>query len=192
MCGEHPYTGNEDTVAWGSSPHVRGTRHFGQVDALLPGIIPACAGNTSAPCRARPSARDHPRMCGEHRGEAPPRGVDLGSSPQVRGTPSGTLPTAHGTGIIPACAGNTVQTDAYIGSDGDHPRMCGEHSGAPNCMATRMGSSPHVRGTRMTELPLHRLHGIIPACAGNTERPAEPCAGGGDHPRMCGEQQMID
>ena len=49
------------------------------------------------------------------------------------------------------------------------------------------GSSPRVRGT----LALHdlalALSGIIPACAGDTGRPARRCTPWRDHPRVCGE-----
>ena len=133
-----------------------------------PGIIPACAGSTAVLYNAaaetlgssphvrgalssgrRPStpARDHPRMCGEHR--------------------QGPLHLLPALGIIPACAGSTrerfkAENDRKgssphvrgaleaVGPDaeliGDHPRMCGEHPAVTASEVPAGGSSPHVRG----------------------------------------------
>ena len=111
----------------GSSPHVRGTRPIRAVHVPEPGIIPACAGNTSHSAVSLRVRRDHPRMCGEHLGPAAHVGAAPGSSPHVRGTPLTMLAQQGATGIIPACAGNTqTQTGRKVRS-GDHPRMCGEH-----------------------------------------------------------------
>ena len=106
-------------------------------------------------------------------------------------------------GIIPAYEGNTGQRmgmkPPHRGSfphdahhqfvNGDHPRMCGEHSilsatngasrgSSPHVRGTQhpgyfyfgglVGSSPHVRGTLDVEQLECLADGIIPACAGNT------------------------
>ena len=66
MCGEHTCVAATHHRLTGSSPHVRGapaTHHDFQIET---GIIPACAGSTSACSRACSRTRDHPRMCGEH------------------------------------------------------------------------------------------------------------------------------
>ena len=172
MCGEHEVVKPDVRETLGSSPHVRGTRHFGQVDALLPGIIPACAGNTSAPCRARPSARDHPRMCGEHRG-------------------GGGSPTGGWFGIIPACAGNTLGSRHMVFYAWDHPRMCGEHVRKVVRRHRPAGSSPHVRGTLVPYGWRREPVGIIPACAGNTFVRRIVRWVWSDHPRMCGEHRIV-
>ena len=93
----------------GSSPHVRGTPNGEPVDYEAAGIIPACAGNTSLKSGLQWFPWDHPRMCGEHAGFE--CGVDrlLGSSPHVRGTPTGGATRLDRRGIIPACAGNTLR-----------------------------------------------------------------------------------
>ena len=85
MCGEHGGIGGAVDVNWGSSPHVRGAPDDFKYFAAALGIIPACAGSTSAKrSRLKPS-RDHPRMCGEHcRCPAVPC-PNPGSSPHVRG-----------------------------------------------------------------------------------------------------------
>ena len=69
----------------------------------------------------------------------------------------------------------------------DHPRMCGEHLGLAIGLQPRLGSSPHVRGTRGRWFAFWRSCGIIPACAGNTAVLTDSCFSKRDHPRMCGE-----
>ena len=65
--------------------------------------------------------------------------------------------------------------------------MCGEHV-TIECRDTRIiGSSPHVRGTRVSCSCGSRVRGIIPACAGNTLRYSRMTWSLWDHPRMCGE-----
>ena len=65
--------------------------------------------------------------------------------------------------------------------------MCGEH-GLSGCGSIRLvGSSPHVRGTRVHEGGALFLDGIIPACAGNTDASIAGTRHARDHPRMCGE-----
>ena len=187
MCGEHSARRYCRGKEWGSSPRVRGTRddYLGQDEHQ--GIIPACAGNTATPMRHEASPRDHPRVCGEHprwlRGSI----IARGSSPRVRGTPCPLVLQLQRTGIIPACAGNTAELLEELLNDGDHPRVCGEHP--PQCRKPddRPGSSPRVRGT-LPVVAEHLLrHGIIPACAGNTDFAALLVLPSRDHPRVCGE-----
>ena len=69
----------------------------------------------------------------------------------------------------------------------DHPRMCGEHLLQVVQRPRRTGSSPHVRGARIVVDWTVYDPGIIPACAGSTQRNRDYCLLSGDHPRMCGE-----
>ena len=220
----------------GAHPRVRGEHSTSGASALLAaGIIPACAGSTviygtyvvgsmgSSPhARGAPStslipiwtARDHPRMRGEH----------------VLG-----LVLRHaGDGIIPACAGSTifwsVRTTAGTGSS-PHARGAPAHRSRP--YRPPVGSSPHARGALSaprTRCPPARDHprmrgehhrggrlgtpvpGIIPACAGSTipwtlslmkSQGSSPHARGAlathllsgaqgrDHPRMRGEHVRL-
>ena len=66
VCGEHHHVVQLVGVPQGSSPRVRGTRIRHVIEPAVPGIIPACAGNTFRPGRIRAARRDHPRVCGEH------------------------------------------------------------------------------------------------------------------------------
>ena len=66
VCGEHIAAMTPEQRAAGSSPRVRGTQSCGAGAGKEPGIIPACAGNTSARAPSSRLPRDHPRVCGEH------------------------------------------------------------------------------------------------------------------------------
>ena len=148
VCGEHiPYTTYGRTCQ-GSSPRVRGTQFLRFGASIVPGIIPACAGNTSLNTKCLRVGRDHPRVCGEH-GYYREGGC-------IRG------------GIIPACAGNTLNLRHSALFKRDHPRVCGEHVRIRNLYDPPAGSSPRVRGTRPVRHHAMRKPGIIPACAGNT------------------------
>ena len=147
MCGEHPSSGTRHNFKSGSSPRVRGTRCLVHGLQHLYGIIPACAGNTRSESSERWPPGDHPRVCGEHFFGTPNRACALGSSPRVRGTLGGFLSSVIGTGIIPACAGNTRTPLPSSNVLRDHPRVCGEHIDVIEYAGGYKGSSPRVRGT---------------------------------------------
>ena len=154
------------------------------------GIIPACAGNTSAAHASASMRREHPRMRGEH--ERTP-GSHLhfgGSSPHARGTRSATCFLKINARIIPACAGNTRAEALACQVHRDHPRMRGEHSSASSVQTLCPGSSPHARGTLVARVRIRIVPGIIPACAGNTDDAVVVWCERGDHPRMRGEHTV--
>ena len=152
MCGEHPRSLRSGRVRRGSSPHVRGAPILGRRQSLAVGIIPACAGSTSSRHTKPPQYRDHPRMCGEHFLGVLLVGLGQGSSPHVRGALRVDLGTDLARGIIPACAGSTDVVKRLCKSTRDHPRMCGEHTRWAHCLPATRGSSPHVRGARVSRL----------------------------------------
>ena len=87
VCGEHVVVGLHMAENQGSSPRMRGTRFRRRIVVGAIGIIPAYAGNTIWLTRAPNTARDHPRVCGEHKYGLPVRLPIPGSSPRMRGTP---------------------------------------------------------------------------------------------------------
>ena len=117
---------------------------------------------TEAPLGGEPRRRG-----GVHAFFVWPCALAVGSSPHVRGAPYEGDEFITSLGIIPACAGSTRPVVNLLRDKGDHPRMCGEHSG---------------RAERAFPRP-----GIIPACAGSTLDCGGSLSGRGDHPRMCGE-----
>ena len=131
--------------------------------------------------------RDHPRMRGEHLGKPFELVGWQGSSPHARGTLAGNMTVRVSPGIIPACAGNTVQSGEDDASPVDHPRMRGEHFSWSMTVSDSSGSSPHARGT-LDDADWDAEHaGIIPACAGNTQASRRSTVSQPDHPRMRGE-----
>ena len=108
MRGEHGGFSAKVAESKGSSPHARGTPVTVMWRLSSLGIIPACAGNT--PCRASLPIGDgdHPRMRGEHFGIEVAHFIHEGSSPHARGTHGQSSEAEGYEGIIPACAGNTV------------------------------------------------------------------------------------
>ena len=175
----------------GSSPRVRGTPWPTWATAWRTGIIPACEGNTLDLGANRRCRGDHPRVCGEHSPNDLPGAHPQGSSPRLRGTRPHRPRWHSGQGIIPACAGNTWTEGLRPGDAGDHPRVCGEHAPPLACLFDARGSSPRVRGTLRRRRRARAEIGIIPACAGNTSRPASRWSWGRDHPRVCGEHEIM-
>ena len=85
MRGEHMPVRIYDVVPPGSSPHARGALPPLVAQAVVQGIIPACAGSTAQKSSVIIGLEDHPRMRGEH---PPPIALPVGlpgSSPHARG-----------------------------------------------------------------------------------------------------------
>ena len=170
----------------GSSPRVRGTRCGEQLVLLFRGIIPACAGNTIGRVACVILSGDHPRVCGEHNGTRYICLAATGSSPRVRGTRGRWSRRARSTGIIPACAGNTVKLlDApafqrfrkvLIGfSQGGYLsyRMVAEH---PDVFDAAILLSPSFKGEADSELSAGRTRFAL-------------CYGTDDHTIPAADQQ---
>ena len=67
-------------------------------------------------------------MRGEHKISNSLINNSQGSSPHARGTRMDLRTPVAVTGIIPACAGNTIAKAKRGDLVGDHPRMRGEHT----------------------------------------------------------------
>ena len=128
VCGEQPLP----LAVWklpekpGSSPRVRGAGRTQGGGVAHGGIIPACAGSSSG-WRVPPlRSQDHPRVCGEQSYDGGGTPLDAGSSPRVRGAGVVEGEAGEEAGIIPACAGSSIDLHKALGRDWDHPRVCGE------------------------------------------------------------------
>ena len=150
---------------------MRGTLKLRGRGGAHGGIIPAHAGNTRSYPSKGVSTRDHPRACGEH----------------VPGTVRGRVED----GIIPAHAGNTAIVRINGITPWDHPRACGEHRIRTGLIPLHLGSSPRMRGTRDVRPLADKGDGIIPAHAGNTAKRLWPNFVARDHPRACGEHDLM-
>ena len=189
--GEYPEAVGRVPRRSGSSPLSRGIRRRGCSRRGSSGIIPALAGNTDAPSRAKPTTRDHPRSRGEYPTHLSGPGRGWGSSPLSRGILRGSLPGPAARGIIPALAGNTLPRHHRGGGERDHPRSRGEYlprgarSGRPG------GSSPLSRGIPYGRERLSVVVRIIPALAGNTISRYTRWPWSKDHPRSRGEYDWL-
>ena len=114
-----------------------------------------------------------------------------GSPPRARGKAHfSTMPSAL-PGITPACAGKSQCHQMIAGFLRDHPRVRGEKSAMLSCRFAPQGSPPHVRGkVHSGGKSLHAI-GITPACAGKSAADSELMLGIRDHPRVCGEKNVV-
>ena len=159
-------TGGNDPA--GSSPHTRGTRVRGTLDAEAGRFIPAYAGNAFFMNSATWIRAVHPRIRGERLRPASSVTVACGSSPHTRGTPR-------------ACTG--PQPEASV-----HPRIRGERSKWAGRTTIPAGSSPHTRGTPATRRVPSSSSRFIPAYAGNAWTSASLRVMASVHPRIRGER----
>ena len=187
MCGENTRPTGRATCTGGSSPRVRGKHpHVGQVPSRNR-LIPACAGKTEAGCYRLRLPTAHPRVCGENQLEPTALQTTTGSSPRVRGKPREPLRSRARTRLIPACAGKTCASLSARFRRWAHPRVCGENLVIATCLGDDQGSSPRVRGKRLTGGESVGSTGLIPACAGKTRSSESRAKSRRAHPRVCGE-----
>ena len=88
---------------------------------------------------------------------------------------------------IPAYAGKTDDFYRNGLSIAEHPRVCGENSVAAGVWGKNLGTSPRMRGKRLSCFVKFLLHGNIPAYAGKTPPRRIVRVQGREHPRVCGE-----
>ena len=115
----------------------------------------------------------------------------VGSPPRVRGTerPPGKVQVCDR--ITPACAGNRMPELSCNTAGKDHPRVCGEQNNHSLSGLVIKGSPPRVRGTVLRALLMRIGRRITPACAGNRPVSVNVLGVDKDHPRVCGEQQIM-
>ena len=189
VCGENCARRRALTCSRGSSPRVRGKLSLLVFDDGMTGLIPACAGKTSSPASARALRRAHPRVCGENLGFTFEDSVALGSSPRVRGKRAVGVLDGDVDRLIPACAGKTRRPGGRRSGVSAHPRVCGENNSGAGSGRRGRGSSPRVRGKRSRRRSSGPAVGLIPACAGKTDRQFPLFVQCWAHPRVCGENR---
>ena len=126
-CGENVVCSAMSFGFPGSSPRVRGKPHRQRQPPDEAGLIPARAGKTGGSVCRSASQAAHPRACGENGGGFGLGGPFLGSSPRVRGKPSGRSPGWRPPRLIPARAGKTLAAELSTTPGAAHPRACGEN-----------------------------------------------------------------
>ena len=113
-----------------------------------------------------------------------------GSSPLARGTLTVKVIDGAGVGLIPARAGNTIDTVNSSSSRRAHPRSRGEHSVKGIIADKSTGSSPLARGTPPLGVYRSSGSGLIPARAGNTRCRCVRQCWRWAHPRSRGEHSI--
>ena len=186
VCG-----GNEDPAPVhhpprGTSPRVRG-KHWLKPSLLQASrYIPACAGETEVRCLQTEPGWVHPRVCGGNRANVYLGLFVIGTSPRVRGKPSGNSGSASFVRYIPACAGETIRPCPRATMRRVHPRVCGGNHSEPLPTISLHGTSPRVRGKPVPIYGFSFRLGYIPACAGETHASVLPAFTQTVHPRVCG------
>ena len=190
-CGANHGGRQAYVIDYGSSPRMRGKRRGGRLHAVGGRIIPAHAGQTRWGGRVHRQKTDHPRACGANAEAIAQAAAEDGSSPRMRGKLVGMVVFPRPKRIIPAHAGQTLRKACFRGGLTDHPRACGANEIRHLNDTIRNGSSPRMRGKRISPqfcIPYVR---IIPAHAGQTQRGPRHCAYRTDHPRACGANQFF-
>ena len=129
-------------------------------------------------------------MCGEKM-DYDEAGMEMqGSPPRMRGKVYCFLLCVRGSRITPAYAGKSSERTARYGTNGDHPRVCGEKSLLLGSSGSMGESPPHMRGKE--HVRLREQHGarITPAYAGKSTPTAGRFGQCRDHPRTCGEKRV--
>ena len=109
VCGENLATASITRLPAGSSPRVRGKPLAIRTGIPMHGLIPACAGKTKTRMFLTLPAQAHPRVCGENRQRMLRSVATSGSSPRVRGKLRYFPTRTSVRGLIPACAGKTLE-----------------------------------------------------------------------------------
>ena len=146
VCGENVLATVQSTTLRGSSPRVRGKLVCHGADPRAAGLIPACAGKTTAKQTSSTHRPAHPRVCGENPLAVSITSLSVGSSPRVRGKREIRGFAGVEVRLIPACAGKTCDPAAGWFGAGAHPRVCGENRRYLLMGQAGRGSSPRVRG----------------------------------------------
>ena len=115
-----------------------------------------------------------------------------GSPPHARGRQDSVAPRRTRRRITPACAGKTPLGRYILRRSQDHPRMRGEDRSRRRSPRSGVGSPPHARGRRCSGTRTKGMTRITPACAGKTDGGDQDRGPEADHPRMRGEDQIIN
>ena len=135
---------------------------------------------------------EHPRIRGEnpHAPLAPT--IKFGTSPHTRGKRHLEGTTDQITGNIPAYAGKTRPLPRQPWVFPEHPRIRGENIDAALVESAIQGTSPHTRGKQCNTLTNAPNSRNIPAYAGKTLVDHQVFSFLSEHPRIRGENRMIE
>ena len=147
--GEYRVTGSTSAAGVGSPPLARGILLLRDPGKVIPGITPACAGNTGGQGHGPPAKGDHPRLRGEYPLIYKCILLARGSPPLARGIRENVNGELTESRITPACAGNTAVHRHRDQAAVDHPRLRGEYHRPILDRRGRGGSPPLARGIHL-------------------------------------------
>ena len=189
-CGENCVVQCPRACDRGSPPRMRGKLSRISRRSTKKRITPAHAGKTFMCNYSNMVDSDHPRACGENKGEKDMQELKIGSPPRMRGKRAGMDIDQATKRITPAHAGKTCRISHASAAIPDHPRACGENLGHHPAQAVCLGSPPRMRGKQSPPAASPALLRITPAHAGKTLASAAALALCPDHPRACGENMV--
>ena len=155
-------------------------------------ITPAYAGKSKIVQHFGVTTEDHPRLCGEKLRKRFIQRTAKGSPPPMRGKGRVRGKSTRPSRITPAYAGKSSTEDRLIVFYKDHPRLCGEKSGAFLNITAVYGSPPPMRGKGCIRKFMEENIRITPAYAGKSYIQQFPRKFFWDHPRLCGEKQAMN
>ena len=170
----------------GLSPRVRGNLRHPAKPHVLPGSIPACAGEPEAAQEFLNCFRVYPRVCGGTCSRPRRTSFDQGLSPRVRGNPFAPGSCGRYERSIPACAGEPSLIPQMISEARVYPRVCGGTATILPSSARQNGLSPRVRGNPSGRFAPTAAQRSIPACAGEPEDDRQSGDDPEVYPRVCG------
>ena len=136
--------------------------------------------------------RAHPRSRGENIDRYPRHYCTAGSSPLTRGKQWWGEERCPASGLIPAHAGKTRASRAWMMTGGAHPRSRGENDTFEAALIAASGSSPLTRGKRAGGPCARGRRRLIPAHAGKTWSGRPRTRSRAAHPRSRGENVTMD
>ncbi len=170
---------------------MRGKASTLKTSRRFPGITPAYAGKSYQYPNPVQHKQDHPRVCGEKFGCRCPLDSQRGSPPRMRGKASAGNAVESITGITPAYAGKRFRSSTKPAQSGDHPRVCGEKFTGDKNKIRHVGSPPRMRGKVSPPISTVSPLRITPAYAGKSKVSPSHGKWDEDHPRVCGEKQIL-
>ena len=129
----------------------------------------------------------HPRVGGENATDGENVERSGGSSPRGRGKLLCLVVERAADRLIPAWAGKTRASRAWMTTGGAHPRVGGENSKTGAVEIATSGSSPRGRGKLWETEAESVAYGLIPAWAGKTTPISSFVLPARAHPRVGGE-----
>ena len=107
VCGENVLPILQFRIDIGTSPRMRGKQSSFFTQSLQTRNIPAYAGKTRLRYPKPTPPQEHPRVCGENKGGNAFTTPSKGTSPRMRGKPTGGAKVGSEIRNIPAYAGKT-------------------------------------------------------------------------------------